>query len=135
MDILSPRFVLESLQLGSFKLVHSPQEGGMTNDDVSSCLVYTCHPQDARVCSSLVMQSCVTVASSHDPDTKGGVLVIMAGESWTSLPPSWHLMPVMTPEIMKAINFIYPANIKVRKIFLFYILFEITHSSDFPGPC
>ena len=88
----------------------------MTSDDVSSCLVYTCHQDrhvDPRV-TSLVMQSCVTAASSHNPDTRGGgVLVVMAGESWSSLPPSWHLMPVLTPDIMKTIKFIYPQNIKV----------------------
>ena len=98
----------------------------MTSGDVSSCLVYTCHqdrdvePRVSYTChydprvTSLVMQSCVTAASSHNPDTRGGgVLVVMAGESWSSLPPSWHLMPVLTPDIMKTIKFIYPANNKV----------------------
>ena len=42
------------------------------------------------------------------------VLVVMGTPAWASLPPSWHQMSPVTPEIMKTINFIYPRSVKVR---------------------
>ena len=59
--------------------------------------------------ASLVMQSAVSSAM-----TEGArVLVVMATPSWSSLPPPWHLMTPVTPDIMKTISFIYPRGIKV----------------------
>ena len=58
------------------------------------------------------MQSCVTCATRHDTDDSGHsrVLVVMSGDTWSQLPPTWHLMPPMTPDIMRQVNFIYPPN-------------------------
>ena len=47
------------------------------------------------------------------------VLVVMAAPAWSSLPPSWHLMPPMTADIMKTINFIYPKGPKVISFIMY----------------
>ena len=58
--------------------------------------VLTCHVHSDFTCpdtcvQSLVMQSAVSAASQHDGNPgPGGVLVIMAGDPWSQLPPSWH---------------------------------------------
>ena len=54
------------------------------------------------------MQSAVSAAMREE----ARVLVVM-GSRWSALPPPWHRMSPVTPEIMKTISFIYPRCIKV----------------------
>ena len=59
--------------------------------------------------ASLVMQAAVSAAVTEE----ARVLVVMAAP-WSSLPPPWHLMSPVTPDIMKTISFIYPKGVKVK---------------------
>ena len=81
------------------------------SEDLSSCLIHysnqDCQGQGNQFVDSLVMQACVTAAHSQDPGDPS-VLVIMCGAPISQLPPSWHLMPPLTPGVMKNINFVYP---------------------------
>ena len=99
---------------------------------LSSCLLYYDVSCPNTCVDSLVMQTCVSAAScreqfSRDPsqetsssptdpasvmDDRRRVLVIMGGQAWTQLPCSWHLMPSLSPDIMKTISFIYPKSSK-----------------------
>jgi len=85
------------------------------SEDLSSCLIHysnqDCQGQGNQFVDSLVMQACVTAAHSQDPGDPS-VLVIMCGAPISQLPPSWHLMPPLTPGVMKNINFVYPQNSK-----------------------
>ena len=86
------------------------------SEDLSSCLIHysnqDCQVQGNQFVDSLVMQACVTAAHSQDPGDPS-VLVIMCGAPISQLPPAWHLMPPLTPGVMKNINFVYPQNSKV----------------------
>ena len=59
--------------------------------------------------AGLVMQSAVSAAMTEE----ARVLVVMGTPAWSSLPPPWHRMPPVTPDIMKTISFVYPRCIKV----------------------
>ncbi len=70
--------------------------------------------------ASLVMQAAVSAAV-----TEGArVLVVMGAPAWSSLPPPWHLMSPVTPDIMKTISFIYPKGVQVMYS-EFYVRFTI----------
>ena len=84
-------------------------QSSLASERVSSCLVQHAGPGVEEVEASLVMQSAVTAAMTED----ARVLVVMAAPAWSSLPPSWHLMSPVTPDIMKTISFVYPKSVKV----------------------
>lgn len=73
-----------------------PQTG-----QLCSGLIYT----QSGSCDSLVLQAAVTTAAQGQR-----VLVILGGERWAKLPPSWHQMPAAEPEIMERVSFFYPSN-------------------------
>ena len=55
---------------------------------------------------SLVLQAALTPA-----DAGHSVVVVMGGDRWTALPPTFHRMPRPSPAAMASIRFWYPANL------------------------
>ena len=84
-------------------------QASLASDRVSSLLVHHAGPGVEEVEASLVMQAAVSAAVTEE----ARVLVVMAAP-WSSLPPPWHLMSPVTPDIMKTISFIYPKGVKVK---------------------
>ena len=58
------------------------------------------------------MQAAVSAAVTEE----ARVLVVMGAPAWSSLPPPWHLMSPVTPDIMKTISFIYPKGVQVIRL-------------------
>ena len=55
---------------------------------------------------SLVLQAALTPASAGHT-----VVIVMGGDRWTRMPPTFHLMPRPSPTSMACIRFWYPANL------------------------
>ena len=55
---------------------------------------------------SLVLQAALTPANAGHT-----VVVVMGGDRWTSMPPTFHLMPRPSSSAMASIRFWYPANL------------------------
>eukprot|EP00092_Neocalanus_flemingeri_P024871 GFUD01026967.1.p1 GENE.GFUD01026967.1~~GFUD01026967.1.p1 ORF type:complete len:244 (-),score=101.96 GFUD01026967.1:55-786(-) len=70
-----------------------------------SGLIYT--QEQSCSCDSLVLQAAVSPASQGQK-----VLVVVGGERWARLPPSWHLMPAADPGVMERISFLYPNSMR-----------------------
>ena len=94
-------------QSGELCLPHKAQ-AGREKKELSSCLLYTEHHLP-EVTASLVLQSAVTAASSQSR-----VTVVVGGSKWSEMPQLWHLMPQLSPAVMKSISFLYPRDSKVR---------------------
>jgi len=77
--------------------------GLVTPNNVNSGLVYT----KTCTCASLVLQAAVTSAARGHK-----VLIIMGGDRWEKLPPSWHQMPEPDTEVMKRVSFLYPSSVQ-----------------------
>ena len=79
---------------------------------MSSCLVFTTsdQPDLSTTTASLALQAALTAASN------GERVVMVSASQWLELPPSCHLMPGLSSELMKLIKLIYPTNSKVSTV-------------------
>ena len=76
---------------------------------VGSGLTGGCGTKAALVISSnpsLVLQAALTPAAAGQT-----VVVVMGGDRWTRMPPTFHLMPRPCPTAMASIRFWYPTNL------------------------
>ena len=93
-------FPLQEKALERLRGVKRIQGSGLLEgSQTKAALVISANP-------SLVLQAALTPA-----DAGHSVVVVMGGEKWTSMPPTFHLMPRPSSKAMASIRFWYPVNL------------------------
>ena len=93
-------FPLKEEALNRLRFVKRIMGSGLIEGSgTKSALVISSNP-------SLGLQAALTPA-----DAGHKVVVVMGGDRWTRMPPTFHLMPRPSPASMSSIRFWYPANL------------------------